>query len=412
MRAAKIIAVLCGSLFLYVVATVLGVAILYFMAATVLGTVAASYGLARLSLRAVVGTCRALAAAHEGATVSLPLRLENRSKLPRFLLSVRPDLPEGLECVSAEAELFCPVLTAGESWETCLRVKLNRRGVYQLASARVAARDPLDLFGSSVSVPITARVFVYPRLVSLARVPLVAVHERSSSDGGAAIRSSAGDEFHAVREYVPGDDLRRIHWKSTARTLRFHVVDYEEPVDRSLFVLLDDSAGSDAGRGADTTFESACRAAASLLAYAAGHGIAARLVIPSLEGFAGLRPPGSDWFRLALTDLAYATPTREEPLDAWVRRFQADLQGELQCVVLSSTLSDRLPEAVRLLRGPRREVRVVLFDAADFAPESPAPAASALLTELVAHGADVVVAGREDDLGVCLREVTSVPAWA
>lgn len=114
---------------------------------------------------------------------------------------------------------------------------LARRGVVNLASARLEVGDPLGLFRAVRRLPGRELAVVLPRFAALpeARRP------DEIEDAFAARRAGSGLELFGAREYRPGDPLRRIHWRLSARRPGATLVvrEYEPPGRRSLLLVLD-----------------------------------------------------------------------------------------------------------------------------------------------------------------------------
>src|SRR5437016_13423600 len=91
-----------------------------------------------------------------------------------------------------------------------------------------------------------------------------------------------GSEFYGIREYHPGDPLRRVHWRSSARMGRLAVVEYEHDVSVDLTLVLDARRGSDVGFGSETALEMAVTVAASLARLVLERGNRCRLAIPGV----------------------------------------------------------------------------------------------------------------------------------
>lgn len=107
-------------------------------------------------------------------------------------------------------------LTAGETRASSYRLPSNRRGVYHLGPLELQLLDPFGLAHRTRSTAPETSLTVHPRY------ELVPVHAASSHRDDDrrlvhAMISKAGTEFYMLREYEPGDDLRRVHWPSTAR---------------------------------------------------------------------------------------------------------------------------------------------------------------------------------------------------
>ncbi|PRY44755.1 DUF58 domain-containing protein [Umezawaea tangerina] len=132
----------------------------------------------------------------------------------------------------------------------------TERGRMTVGPLVVEKSDPLGLARCLVDTGGTATLWVHPRRHP-AR-PFSLGHRRFHHEGATSDRSPHGSlDLREVREYVPGDEVRLVHWKATARTGRMMVRDYADP-DRPRFALLLDTRNARA-------FEEAVEVAASLL---------------------------------------------------------------------------------------------------------------------------------------------------
>lgn len=182
------------------------------------------------SLRVVVG---------ERATGGISVQSASaRSTAPSQI-----ELPVG----RAVAAFTVPRLDPGELHEESFTIPTQRRAVLPLGPVRSVRRDPLDLLRREVTWTEPEEIFVHPRTVRLDNSSTGFVRDLE----GLATRDLSNDDvsFHALREYVPGDDLRYVHWRSTARTNRLMIRQFEE-TRRSQFVIVvstrpDEYAGDD-----------------------------------------------------------------------------------------------------------------------------------------------------------------------
>jgi uncharacterized protein (DUF58 family) len=132
--------------------------------------------------------------------------LRTRRQLP-----VRLDLPVGRD----NATFSVPSLAGGAEHTDTFRLPTRRRGVIDVGPARVVRADPLGLARRVVPLTGVKRLYVHPRTSRLE--PLGAGFVRDL-EGRATDHITASDlAFHALREYAPGDDLRHVHWRSSAR---------------------------------------------------------------------------------------------------------------------------------------------------------------------------------------------------
>ncbi|WP_114558640.1 DUF58 domain-containing protein [Desertihabitans aurantiacus] len=137
------------------------------------------------------------------------------------------------------------------------------RGRYSTGPLMVRSSDPLGLAQLDRSFHATSEVMVTPRIFPLEEM-------RNAGGGGATGESRpqrlgvVGQDDVLVREYRHGDDVRRVHWRSTARRGELMVRREEQAFDPSVTVMLDSRASAHGGHGKDSSFEWAVSAAASV----------------------------------------------------------------------------------------------------------------------------------------------------
>ncbi|MEO7297808.1 MAG: DUF58 domain-containing protein [Verrucomicrobiota bacterium] len=137
-------------------------------------------------------------------------RLSSRQTYARIEGQLLPDLPAGREQIF-RAELM-PL----------------RRGVMRLTGVALASPDPFGLFRSLRRLPAAQSVLILPKRYSMP--PFALPGAMKFQQGGVSMASSIGEseEFVALREYRPGDPLRRIHWKSFAKIGKPIVKEFQE----------------------------------------------------------------------------------------------------------------------------------------------------------------------------------------
>lgn len=108
-----------------------------------------------------------------------------------------------------------PKLRGGERGTRAYRLPTTRRGIFDVAPLEVTRRDAFELFRFSHRYGEIQRIWVYPRIVALHALP---TGKTRYLEGPSSDTSPQGSiTFHRLREYLPGDDLRLIHWRSSAR---------------------------------------------------------------------------------------------------------------------------------------------------------------------------------------------------
>lgn len=106
------------------------------------------------------------------------------------------------------------------SWPFGFALSSDLSGAYSLGSIPAQARSRYGLFTSRVAVPLEAKMRVYPRLIAAAIAALEYLTRVGSGTEGEVEKETLGPglEYAETREYLPGDNLRRVDWKATARS--------------------------------------------------------------------------------------------------------------------------------------------------------------------------------------------------
>jgi hypothetical protein len=153
-------------------------------------------------------------------------------------------------------------LRPGHDTTVAYPVPTERRGVVPVGPLRVVRTDPLGLISLARTYGGTATVWVHPRIHLLRAVPAGMAR---SLDGRIDKVPHGTITFDSLREYVVGDELRRVHWRSSAKVGELMVREQLDTSEPTIVVLLDDRA---AAHPDPESFEAACEAAASIVAAA------------------------------------------------------------------------------------------------------------------------------------------------
>ena len=165
-------------------------------------------------------------------------------------------------------------LRPGQGCTAAYRVPTDRRGLFNLGPVQLVRTDPLGLVTRTVELVEQDTLTVYPRIDHIAALP----HTRGADPRGGTVTQPSfgpsGDEFHALRPYVMGDDLRRVHWKSSARTEDLLIRQDELPWQGRATIVVDLRAWVHD----EPSFEAAMSAAASIATACLAGGLELRLV--------------------------------------------------------------------------------------------------------------------------------------
>lgn len=273
------------------------------------------------------------------------------------------------------------------------------RGSFWISEARVELGDHLGL--ESVSIPVdsvAAGVVVHPRVVDLHS--LFSDGGRHAGDGRRLVlRRPSGFDFHSVREYERGESLRRVHWPSTARRGELMVKELEDDLRDTVVVLLDCDQGGVAGTSPDSSFDTAVRAAGSIVRFHAARGRRVTLVTTSAEpAVVQLRSLDGD-FRAVLDALARIEADGRRDLARSLGRGQSPAAQAGELVIVTATVEPHAVEAF-LSAATRQLVSVVWVDPSSFVGR-PTRAAPGPL-RLAASGVPTAVVRAGDDLAAVL----------
>ena len=268
-----------AGLFVAIVAVLFGLYSLYLMAAILWLIPAVSYLMGWLMLGGLESRRSVPLSATAGETILLTYTLANRGRLPKFYLLVRDTLPRGVQLADGPPPLVLG-LWPGEESETQCWVETRRRGVFSLGPAQIYSTDPLGLQTFSRKMPLVSELLVYPAVLPLRDSWLRGAAASGWRGAGNALVRGDGDDFYGVREYGPGDELRRVHWRTTARTGKLAVTEYAQGITLDVTIALDLSLAAYKGTGSDehSALETAVTLTATLLGDLLRHGHSVRLL--------------------------------------------------------------------------------------------------------------------------------------
>ncbi len=303
---------------------------------------------------------------------------------------------------------------------------LNRRGRFQLGPTTILSGDPFGLFLRSKRIAGRQELLVLPYVVDLDTFP----SPRGQFPGGKAILQKATEvtpQSAGVREYMPGDGLRSIHWPTSARRDRLMVKEYEQDPQADVWIFLDaDKSAHNRGQVDDTleridqlwlwkynredrkvtlppdTFEYGVSAAGSIASYYLRHGRAVGLVCAS-EVVTVLPPErGERQLNKILENLAFLKCDGKLPLLGLVEAESPQLPRASTVVVITPSVDPTVEVAVDALLVRRMRPVVVSLDVKSFG--EPVDTAE-FLARLQSRSVPVVVVRKDEPLQESLERV-------
>lgn len=332
-----------------------------------------------------------------GARAGVELTIRNTGRLSTTLLGIRDVVPDVLP---ASPGFVLAPLRPGGAARLRYEVVGAQRGVHELGPVEVALRDPFGVARRRQLLGGTDRLVVYPPVHRLA----VGLPLRGLTGTGGASRprpGATGDELATVREYVQGDDLRKVHWGTTAHRGQLMVRQDESPQRPDATLVLDTRATAHRGTGPGHSLETAASAAASVCYHVAERGFDAALVTGALR----TRPRPLPWEQ-TLEQIARVVPTEDSDLATVWQQLATTTGGAGLLVAVVCVPEPALLRAM-VRAGRAASVRVALLVDAEAhgrgrreGPE-PGPTARALQSA----GWRVTVLGPGADIGARWREL-------
>lgn len=236
------------------------------------------------------------------------LRVDNVSRLPTGLLMLQDRVPYVL---GPRPRFVLDRVEAGGRREVSYRVRSDLRGRYPLGPLQLRLSDPFGMCELTRSFSSYDTLTVIPRVEPLPPVRLTG-EATGYGDGRQRSLALAGEDDVIPRGYRYGDDLRRVHWRSTARYGELMVRREEQPQRSRCTVLLDTRGLAYRGAGPDSAFEWAVSGCASVLTHMLERGFSVRLLtdtgtsVPGegADGFAGASQETADAAGLMMDTLA------------------------------------------------------------------------------------------------------------
>jgi uncharacterized protein (DUF58 family) len=255
-------------------------------------------------------------------------------------------------------------IEAHELHQVAYQVVPTKRGRFEIGPGSTVITDPFGLARAPDRPLAKSFLLVFPPYETL--LPMGAASPASIEGTPQPIApTGAGDDFFTMREYQPGDDVKKIHWRTTARQGRMMVRQEDRPSEPQAMILLDDRRRVHARRadGADS-FEAAISSAASLIHLFSSQGLAVGLALASRAGLGTASP--------AATGRAVLPGVRGGGLGV-IERFakgpdhERDIMQRL--AVLSPSSAGDLAAGVGSLLDPRRGATYLVVVTTEIDPD-------------------------------------------
>jgi uncharacterized protein (DUF58 family) len=268
----------------------------------------------------------------EGDRLEVEVKLNAKRRVTTFILEER--LPERL---GATVKVPITRLSAGNEVSHKYALRCGRRGVYEVGPLVAVAGDPLGLTQRETVVAESFELLVHPRVELVSDRPLTRQFEDPPIRPPVSKPWPSGLEFYGMREYVPGDDLRRIVWRASARTGKIMVREAEQGITDHITVMIDTDRGAHSrdGEGVSESFEAGIRVAASLGIRHLREGYEVKT---ETNGGALTRPLRGATSQLILLDNLARLELSRQPLTAMIQRMVSQPRRDAHNILITPRL--------------------------------------------------------------------------
>lgn len=289
----------------------------------------------------------------EGDALDVEVSLQAQRRVGTFILEERvPDL------LGTPVKVPVTRLPAGTVVTHRYGLRCARRGAYQVGPLVAVARDPLGFTQRERVVAEPFELLVHPRVERVFDRPLTRQYEDPPIRPPVSKPWPSGLEFYGMRDYRPGDDLRRIVWRASARTGKLMVREAEQGITDKIQIILDTDF-SRHSRDEDVlseSFETAVRVAASLGVKHLRDGYEVNVMTN-----AGplTRPMRGGAMQMILLDGLAKLELQREPLTQGITRLLARPQRDAHHILITGHLGPHEAAQLKLLVNKGVSVLVV-----------------------------------------------------
>ena len=304
------------------------------------------WGRQRLALRRRLSDVRVA----PGTRVEVSIDVENRSAAPTAVLLIEDRIPAAL---GRPARLVVSGIRGRATQRVSYTVVPQMRGRYPLGPLTVDVSDPFALCRQRIEFEEREELLVTPEVEDLSAA--------SDPTFGSSVGSSrarqlfrTGEEYYTMRQYQEGDDLRRIHWASVARTGQLMIRQDESSRRANGLIFLDNRAAA-LGRSRSPGFERAVSVAASLGMLLLRHGFLLRWATADAA-------PGSAGGERFLDALAGVDHSREPTIGSTLRHLRAGASTDTTLIFVSGPPAlAELPSLLRSAAGFGPKLAVLIY---------------------------------------------------
>jgi uncharacterized protein (DUF58 family) len=285
-----------------------------------------------------------------GTAATVTLRLENASRLPTGLMLAEDGVPYAL---GTRPRYVLEGIERGGVRELTYPLRSDLRGKFDIGPLEIRIADAFGVvelarkFSSRNTLVVTPRVVALPRSASSASWA-------GDGDGMTRTTAAAGEDDVIPRSYRNGDELRRVHWRSTARYGELMVRREEQRWKNRALLFLDTRRIGHAGTGVASSFEFAVSAAASVGVHLAREGLDGQLITDT-----GAYDSGGIFEDVLLDSLAVVKTSTGRDFGPGLAALRAS-EGGLIVAVMGSLSADSARQLAACRRDQGQAIALLL----------------------------------------------------
>lgn len=345
------VAAIIGAVLVWAAGYIVAGKLLYLVAYGAVLLIGAAYVGGRRTLPLTGRRSEVRARAREGEVLTIDLTLQAKRRLSTIILEER--IPAGL---GADVRLPVATLRSGQDIGHSYRLHCKRRGAYRIGPLVARWGDPIGMTQREMTLVPEFELLVHPNIEPASSRPLTRQFEDPPIRPPVSKPWPSGLEFYGMREFSPGDDLRRIVWRAYAKTGVLMVREAEQGITDQITIILDTNRRFHSSEDPSESFEEGVRVAASLGVKHLAEGYSVTIETNAGPLTRKIRGPGAT---MQLLDACARVETGRSPLSEVLRRLTLDPRRDAHTVLVTPRLHAEEAAQLRMLVAKGVSVLVV-----------------------------------------------------
>ena len=207
--------------------------LLYIILSALLAVLILSGFLSALNYRSLGTAIRIPSHCYAGEPFPITVQVRNeKTVFPTFAISFEPPKESPFRFSS----FYVPMIRGLEDVSQTEHAMLPRRGRFRLHQVKGSSRYPFGFFLKNRNYPVDAECICYPEIVPQEEIDIADLDLRGSNQ---RFERGLGHDLYMIRDYVPSDSARHVHWKASAKTSILKTREYAAEEARTITLAFD-----------------------------------------------------------------------------------------------------------------------------------------------------------------------------